>query len=68
MKSCQIWGDLSADRVADQYPIVTVCDDCTKANSEGEDAAIVMVVCDYDYAYGDECHFCGITKDEEDDK
>jgi len=60
MKSCQIWGDLSADRADDQYPTVTVCNDCVEAHSRGEDAAIVAVVGEYDEAYGDECHFCGI--------
>ena len=65
MKSCQIWGDLSADRVDDQYPTVMVCNECVKEYSQGEDAAIVMVVGDYDEAIGDECHFCGITEEEE---
>ena len=66
MKSCQIWGDLSADRVDDQYPTVTVCNECAEAHSQGEDAAIVAVVGGYEESYGDECHFCEITKDDED--
>lgn len=69
MKSCQIWGDLGADRVDEQYPTVTVCDACVAENRGGEDAAIVGVVGSYDPAYGDECHFCGVSKvDEADSK
>ena len=65
MQSCQVWGDMSADRFDDQYPTVTVCNNCAEANVKGEDAAIVMIVGGYDEAYGDECYFCGITEDEE---
>lgn len=68
MKICQIWGDMAADRVDDQYPTVAVCEDCVTAHTKGEDAMIVAVVGDYDEAYGEECYFCGITKDEEDGK
>ncbi len=65
MKSCQIWGDLAADRVDDQYPTVTVCDACAEANRQGENPAIVAVVGGYDEGHGDECHFCDITREEE---
>lgn len=65
MKSCQVWGDLSADRVNDQYPIVTVCNDCTAENLKGEETAIVAVVGGYDAANGEACSFCGITAEEE---
>lgn len=65
MKSCQIWGDLSADKIDDQYPTVTVCEACVEPNRAGENAAIVAVVGGYDQANGEECHFCGITEEEE---
>jgi|YNPNPStandDraft_1061719.scaffolds.fasta_scaffold109735_2 hypothetical protein len=65
MQTCQIWGDMSADRVDDQYPTVTVCDACAEAHSQGENAAILHVVGGYDEDYGEQCYFCGITRDEE---
>jgi hypothetical protein len=68
MKTCVVWGDMSADRASDQYPSVAVCDDCAKTESVGSDdrdAAIISVEA-FDPAYGDdECHFCGKTKEEE---
>jgi len=48
MQTCQIWGDMSADRVDDQYPTVTVCDACAEAHSQGENAAILHVVGGYE--------------------
>lgn len=68
MKSCQVWGDLSADRVEDQYPTVTVCNDCTVENLKGEEPAIVTVVGGYDPVNGEECKFCGITAAEENEQ
>ncbi|MBN8735890.1 MAG: hypothetical protein J0H27_06445 [Xanthomonadales bacterium] len=42
---CEIWGDLAADRAADQYPTVPVCADCISAdqNTSGEDKRILSV-------------------------
>ena len=64
MKSCQIWGNMVADHVSDQYPTVVVCDECAKNHSSGEDAEILFIS-EYDPDYGDECHFCSITPEEE---
>jgi hypothetical protein len=68
MKTCVVWGNLSADRTSDQYPSVAVCDDCAKSEaigSEDRDAAIISVG-PFDPSFGDhECHFCGITKEDE---
>ncbi|WP_081666029.1 hypothetical protein [Pseudogulbenkiania ferrooxidans] len=65
MKSCQIWGGLSADRTDEQYPTVTVCDECAEANQGHEDSAITHILGGYDAAYGEECHFCDKTEEEE---
>lgn len=71
MKTCMVWGDLSADRTSDQYPSVAVCDDCAETqavSSEDHDAAIISVG-PFDSSYGDdECHFCDKTKEEEDEE
>ncbi len=65
MKTCTIWGDMSSDRVDEQYPSVTVCDDCVSAEqSSGEDSQIVTVS-GYDPSLGDTCEFCGKTAEEE---
>ncbi|MFK7088672.1 hypothetical protein AAFM71_07630 [Chromobacterium violaceum] len=65
MKACQIWGDTGADRVADQYPTVPVCDECFTKYYGKEDSPIVSGPDSYDPAYGDECHFCDISAEEE---
>lgn len=67
MKTCMVWGDMSADRASDQYPSVTVCDDCAEVHSVGsedQDAAIISVGA-FDPSFGDVCHFCDKTKEEE---
>ncbi|WP_287595750.1 hypothetical protein [Thermomonas sp.] len=55
----EVWGDMSADRTADQYPTVAVCEDCIKAQEQsGEDNQLVSggteLVTDTD----ETCHFC----------
>lgn len=67
MKSCMIWGDMSADRVGDQYPTVAVCDDCAEAHSKGdEDNEAAILSCGTHQSHdGDECHFCGKLSAEE---
>jgi len=67
MKTCMVWGDMTADSAADQYPLVTVCDECVKSIAGKEDSPIVAIEGGYDYAHGEECHFCDKTKEEEDD-
>ena len=58
LKMCMVWGDMSADSAADQYPEVPVCTDCIAAEEKsGEDSQIVSVgdtVKDSDAT----CHFC----------
>ncbi len=65
MKSCEIWGDMSADRIADQYPTVTCCDECFNELHGKEDTPIVTGPGPFDPAYGEECHFCGKHADDE---
>lgn len=66
MKSCQIWGDMSSDKVDEQYPVVAVCDECSDKFSKADDRDPEIVNCSaYDPSSGDDCHFCGITIEEE---
>ena len=65
MKTCKIYGDLTADRADDIYPTVQFCDACAKRDNErGEGNAIVEVL-GYDPSYGDECDNCKKTLEEE---
>lgn len=65
MKACMVWGDMSADRASDQYPTVNVCDECIAADAESEDPQIVSIDGNFDEAYGEECHFCDKSIDDE---
>ncbi len=68
MKTCMVWGDMSADKASDQYPSVAVCNDCAETESIGsEDTdAAILTVGSFDPSLGEEaCHFCGKTKEEE---
>ena len=63
MKTCDVWGDLSSDSTSEQYPTVAVCDDCFSVfQNDGE-----QILCSYPYdsGFGDTCHFCGKTEEEE---
>lgn len=64
MKTCMIWGDLSSDRASEQYPTVTLCDECVDAEEAGEESQIVTVG-EYDPSFGDTCEFCDKTEEEE---
>ena len=64
MKTCVIYGDMSADSAADQYPTVNLCDDCVTADaSQGENHQIVSKE-GYDPDLGD-CEWCGTTAEDE---
>jgi hypothetical protein len=57
---------MSSDRTSEQYPTVAVCDECiTLQNAAGENRQIVGNPDDYDPYYGDQCHFCDKSKEEE---
>lgn len=68
MKTCMVWGDVSSDSAADQYPTVAVCEDCVEihsAASDDRDPAIISVA-SFDPSLGqDTCHFCDKHIDEE---
>lgn len=68
-KHCMIWGDMSADSAADQYPEVNVCGSCiAEDNQRGEDAQIVNVLGPYDSDYGSDCGLgCGECADDYED-
>ena len=66
MYYCQVWGDMSADSAADQYPTVAVCETCIKEQeSLGEDNQIVTggdeIVTDED----ETCFFCDAAMNED---
>lgn len=65
MKSCVIYGDMTADKSSDAYPTAPVCDECVKADRElGEESQIVSVSA-HDPSDGDTCAFCDKTLEDE---
>lgn len=61
-----VWGDMTADSAADQYPQANVCPECVAEQEAAmEDNQIVAVEGDFDSALGPECYFCGAEIDEE---
>lgn len=47
MKECILWGDMSSDSAAEQYPQEPVCLDCiVEEQAKGEDSRIVSVGAD----------------------
>lgn len=64
-KTAMLYGDMSADSAADQYPQVTVCENCIEEDSKrGEDQIIVQITGDYDSIYGEECYICDTPAEE----
>lgn len=44
MKKCVVYGDLMSDRAAEQYPTITLCDDCIEDDRKtGETGQILFV-------------------------
>lgn len=66
MQTCTVYGDMSADRAADQYPTVTLCDDCVEADGKKKgNSQIVTSGGAYDSSFGDSCEWCGAEASEE---
>lgn len=65
MKLCTLWGDMSADRVSEQYPQANVCEGCIKTNINTENSPIVHIDGNYDSAYGEECALCDMHVSED---
>lgn len=60
MKRAVIYGDLSSDSTSDQYPTVTLCDDCIAEDAaRKEDAQIVSLAGDAGADDGP-CEWCGV--------
>lgn len=65
MKTCVIYGDMSADSAADQYPTVNLCNDCVATDdAQGENHQIVIKQA-YDHNIGDTCEWCSTSAEEE---
>ena len=66
MYYCEVWGDMGADRTADQYPTVAVCEDCIKEQeSSGEDNQIISCGTKLVTDKNEICHFCDCGLDED---
>lgn len=66
MKSCTIFGNMAASRLADIYPTKNVCDECIEEDQKDpENSSIANIGVGYDPALGDECAFCGKSFEDE---
>ncbi|EMJ4935765.1 hypothetical protein N5C93_01940 [Pseudomonas nitroreducens] len=65
MKTCTVFGDMQSDRTAEQYPTVTLCDDCVEQDALSKDNRQIVSMGDYDDSFGDTCEWCGTTTEEE---
>lgn len=65
MKTCTVYGDMSADRAADQYPTVTLCDDCVEADGNKQANSQIVTTDNYDSDFGESCEWCGVEASEE---
>lgn len=65
MKTCTIFGNMQSERTADQYPTVTLCNDCIKQDSFSNEDSQIVTLGDYEKSYGDSCEWCGVTAEDE---
>lgn len=65
MKTCVVLGDLSSDLSSENYPTVPVCDDCF---AECSDSESIISSDDFDPVFGNSCHYCGKSKEEEENE
>jgi hypothetical protein len=65
MKTCTIYGDLSSDSAADNYPTVQICDECVEADDKRQEDAQIVSSGEYDPSFGESCEFCDKMYEEE---
>lgn len=63
MRQAMIFGDLTSDRAGEQYPTVSLCEDCIqKDRARKEDSQIVTLIGDVDNGEGP-CEWCDAEDD-----
>lgn len=65
MKTCTVFGDMQSDSTAEQYPTVTLCNDCVEEDAQAKENCQIVSVGDYDESFGDSCEWCGTKAEEE---
>jgi len=65
MKTCTIYGDMSAENSGDAYPTETFCDDCYDDMEPASEDSGIVAVQDYDPSLGTKCSTCGKTAEQE---
>ncbi|EJM48090.1 hypothetical protein [Pseudomonas sp. GM48] len=65
MKTCTVFGDMQSDSAAEQYPTVTLCNECVEQDALAEEDNQIVSQGAYDESFGDSCEWCGITSAEE---
>lgn len=56
-KECVLWGDMGADRAADQYPTEKVCKTCIRKFDTPDNEIIVSVGRDLGQFDASKCYF-----------
>lgn len=56
---------MQSDSTAEQYPTVTLCNDCAEQDTQSKDNRQIVSMRDYDESFGDSCEWCGTTAEEE---
>ncbi|EMO9850647.1 hypothetical protein [Pseudomonas aeruginosa] len=65
MKTCTVFGDMQSDSTAEQYPTVTLCNNCVEQDALSKDDRRIISLGAYDESFGDSCEWCGTTTEEE---
>ena len=64
MKRAVVFGDLSSDSTSEQYPTVTLCDECIASDAEQrEDSQVVSIEGGAGQDDGP-CEWCGAENDD----
>ncbi len=65
MKTCTIFGNMQSDSAAEQYPTVTLCNDCVERDARAKEDRKIVSQGAYDGSFGESCEWCGTTAEEE---
>jgi hypothetical protein len=63
LKNCMIRGDMESDSADEQYPTVSVCDECIEQDKQSGDESVIIQILNSDLPYETSCYFCGNDSD-----
>ena len=68
MKNCTIYGEISSEAAREDYPTVTVCEDCIEDSQMQEDSLIIFVHNSTEELIDEQCEFCGKALEDDPDR